>query len=144
MGLSGVSQSEAGTEGWQRGRQKILSYIKHAMFVFIIGLLLLLILSKGTKSNQVLVDGYKTKYFTSYSKATFEQIKTLDFAVAEDRFMECEYLTVHQGVSHLKKAFGIHQRMTETYPNLNLNYHHLALNQMGRPSKEIDPSLRCS
>lgn len=111
------------------------------MLVFIIGLLLFVFLSADAKDNQVAVDGYKTRYFTPQSKAAYDQIKTHKFAVMEDTFMECEYLTVYQGISHLKKALQIHQEMTETYPNIDLRYHNLALNQMGRPSKQLDPNL---
>ena len=98
----------------------------------------------GTKNNQVTIDGYNTKYFTPQSKFTYEQIKTKEFAMLEDQFMECEYLTVHRGVSHLRKAIEVHQKMKEMFPSLNLNYHNLALNQIGRPSMDIDPNVRYS
>lgn len=111
------------------------------MLALIIGLLLFVFLSADAPGNQVLVDGYKTRYFTPQSKAAYDQIKTHKFALMEDAFMECEYLTVYQGISHLKKAIQIHQEMTETYPNIDLRYHNLALNQMGRPSKQLDPNL---
>lgn len=111
------------------------------MILFMLGLILFLVLTDGAKSNQVTVGGYTTRYFTPQSKATFDTIKTVDFAVAEDEFMECEYLTVHRGVSHLRRALQIHQKMTETFPKLNLSYHNMALNQIGRPSKSLDPNL---
>ena len=111
------------------------------MILLIIGCVVLFLFSGRVDTNQITIHGYKTKYFTPHSKVAYDQIKTLEFAIMEDRFMECELLTVHRGVSHLRHAIEIHQKMTEMYPKVNLNYHNMALNHMGRPAKTMDPNL---
>ena len=118
------------------------------MYLIIIGALILLYMYQTTpKDNQVIVDNYKTSYFSEESKKLFDQLPSQEskkvFAMMEDLFNRYEKLTVCGGVSYLKLATELDQQMKERFIGWDLSFHQRVLNQIAQPSKRIDPNLRC-
>lgn len=116
--------------------------------LMIIGVIVLIYMFRDRPvDNQVVVDGYKTYYFSEESKNLFDQLPSQkskkDFAIMEDLFNRYEKLSVCGNVSYLKLATELDQQMKERFIGWDLGYHQRVINQIAQPSKKIDPNLKC-
>ena len=66
-----------------------------------------------------------------------------DFVVMEDQFLGLEQKAVCTGIPYSLQGNGISQRIKETFPKYNFNYHTIHLKQLAEPGKTVNRRVRC-
>ena len=121
------------------------------MIVIIATIILIYLLTKYHHSDQISLDGYKTKYFKQRSLETYEKLKEegvsneslVEFLVMEDRLLELEKMSVCQGISTITEITRMSQQIKTRFPGFDFSYHALYIKQAAEPGKVIDKDLRC-
>jgi hypothetical protein len=114
------------------------------MIFLIILVVLLLVMERNHHSDEI----GNSKYFhlsDGKSKETYlimrnngvsdEGLKK--FIEMEDKFLELEYVSVRSGITRIVHASLLSNKIKDSFPTYNFNYHTIHLKQIAEPAKNV-------
>lgn len=121
------------------------------MITIIAAILLFVILAREVHSDEINLDGYRTKNFNQRSTQAYEELKKagvgkeslLEFLMMEDRLLELEKISVCQGISTNREITKVSQQIKNRFPGFDFSYHTLYIKQAAEPGKVIDKDIKC-
>lgn len=121
------------------------------MITIIAAIILFIILSREVHSDNVSLDGFRTKNFNQRSKQAYDELKEagvgkeslVEFLMMEDRLLELEKISVCQGISTNREITEVSQQIKNRFPGFDFSYHILFIKQASEPNKLIDKNLKC-